>query len=194
MCASLAHHKLLQRTVKRCAPIARQRRKVGNSRIILRKELLLQIDEEAEGYAAAEAGISNAEVRQTAGAGLGGRVLGRRGRDVVDVEVVVGVSEFLRRVVGDFREDEGGEGGRGGGGRGGVFREDGGGVGYACTGVGMSVCICLLVCVPVCGRTVGAEEEVGDSDSESCEYCSSSPSPSAQPLLCCVLVGEKSWD
>lgn len=52
----------------------------------------------------------------------------------MDVEVVVGVGEFLRAVVFDLWENEGGEGGGGAGGGGGVFGEDGRVMGYACTG------------------------------------------------------------
>lgn len=41
--------------------------------------------------------------------------------DVVDVVVAVGVGEFLRCVVGDLGEDQGGKGGGLGGGRGGAL-------------------------------------------------------------------------
>lgn len=56
-------------------------------------------------------------------------------------EPVVRVCEFLRGLVGDFGEDDGGEGGRGGGGcaGGGMFSENGGFVGDADAGDVVSI-------------------------------------------------------
>lgn len=96
------------------------------------QELGFDLDEVAEGDAAAEAARGDDEVGEAAGGGVrrGGVVRGAVG-DVVDEVLVVGVGELLRGAVVDFGEDEGGEGGGLGGGRGGVFGEDGGAVGDA---------------------------------------------------------------
>ena len=83
-------------------------------------ELFLNLDEIAKGYATAKGRGGDDKVGQPAG-GRGVRVFGGSIGDVVDEVLVVGVGQFLRRGVVDFREDEGGEGGGLRGGGGGVF-------------------------------------------------------------------------
>ena len=84
--------------------------------------MFLDLDEVAEGDAAAEVGGGDDEVGEAAGAGVGGRrMIGWGVGDVVYEVLVVGVGQFLWGAVVNFREDEGGEGGGLGGGRGGVL-------------------------------------------------------------------------
>lgn len=83
--------------------------------MVAREELFLDLDEVAEGNAAAEIAGGDDEEGETAGGGGVGRVFRGSIRDVVDEVLVVGVGQFLRGGMADFGEDEGGErGGLGG--------------------------------------------------------------------------------
>jgi len=119
----IADHELLQRLVEARAAIGRLASKV---RVLCgepSEELVLDLDEEAEGDPAAEGLGRDHEICEAAGGGV--RVLAGRSGDVVDVVLPMGVRELLRRLVVDLGEDEGGEGRglRGGAGR--VFGQDG---------------------------------------------------------------------
>lgn len=78
--------------------------------VVRSKEALLDLDEEAKGYAAAEISFRDDEIgqaRRRKGIGMvgGGSCVG----DVVDQVLVVGIGELLRGIVGDLGEDHGGE-------------------------------------------------------------------------------------
>ena len=70
------------------------------------KETLLDLEEEAEGYPSSDVGVCDDEISEAAGGRVGTGVIGGRVSDVVDVVLVVGVGEFLRRVVADLWEDQ----------------------------------------------------------------------------------------
>lgn len=79
------------------------------------EEALADLEEEAKGDAAPEAGLGDYEEGETASVGVV-RVVGGCFGDVVDVVGAVGVGELLGGGVLNFGEDEGGEGGGLGGG------------------------------------------------------------------------------
>jgi hypothetical protein len=102
------------------------------ARLKLGKELLLEVCQEAKGYALAEVAFSDDEEGEATGGRL---VVGEvRGRLDKAVDEEFGLVDGLVGgfVVGDAWEDEGDEGRSVGRGRGGVFGEDGCVVGYAC--------------------------------------------------------------
>ncbi|ROW09700.1 hypothetical protein VMCG_02453 [Cytospora schulzeri] len=124
-------HQALELGVEGGGAVVGQLVEVGGPGRVLGEEALADLEQEAEGDAAAEGRLGHHQEGEAAG---GGRVmLGRGLGDVVDVVVAVGVGELLGRVVLYFGEDERGQGGRLGGGRGGAFGEDGAVVRYART-------------------------------------------------------------
>ena len=120
--SSVPDHQPLQPRVEiRCA-VWRHGGEVCGGGVIAREELLLDFDEVAKGDAPPEGRGCDDEVREAARGGVGGRVLRGRGGHVVDVIGAVSVGQFLRGLVREFGEDEGGEGRGLRGGGGGVFR------------------------------------------------------------------------
>lgn len=94
------HHQLLERGVEVGGAVRRQRGEVrprprprlrGVPAAVPREELLLDLDEVAEGDAPAEAGGRDDEVGEPPRAGVAGRVVRRRVGDVVDEVLVVRV-------------------------------------------------------------------------------------------------------
>jgi hypothetical protein len=127
----VADHELAQVRVEGCAAVARQRGEVGGLGRVRLEELPLDLEQEAEGDAAAERLAGDAEEGQRAGGARAVGVLRGRGRDVVDVVSALGVGELLRGGMVDLGEDDGGEGGSLGAAGGCVLGEDGGVVGDA---------------------------------------------------------------
>jgi hypothetical protein len=112
---------------------------IRTPRIELCEELLLQVCEEAKGYALAEVALCDDEEGEAAGGRLVAWEVGGRLDEAVD-EVFGLVDGFVRGFrVGDSGEDERDEGGGVGRGGGGVFGEDGGVVGYACTAITLAL-------------------------------------------------------
>lgn len=130
---ALLHHQLLQRAIETRTPVRRQVTKICVLDIELIEELLLEIRQETEGYALPEVALCNDEEGQTAGGIVRRGVVRGRLDQAVDeelglVDCFVGGGGMV-----ETREDERDEGAGVGRSGGGVFGEDGGVVGYACT-------------------------------------------------------------
>jgi hypothetical protein len=66
LCSALLDHQLLQRSIEARAPIGRQVCEVGFACIEGFEELLLEVCEEAEGYALSEVSLGDYKERQSA--------------------------------------------------------------------------------------------------------------------------------
>ena len=130
-CRAVLHHERLELAVEGAGAVVGHVGKVRQADGESAEEALADLEEEAEGHAAAEGGVGDDEEGEAAGRETGAGVVRGRVGNVVDLVVAVGVGELLRGAVLDLGEDEGGERRGLGRGRGDALGEDGRAVGDA---------------------------------------------------------------